>query len=154
MLNDSPIDNFYICSFFSWFSETEQKDIAEFQDEVTSCVLYSLSYDIHTPLLSEKKKIWWSQILNRNQWEFLCHICRPSFKIFLQGLNWSYSNPLSFSSCSLVLIMDISCTVKLQVAEIIKEDLWPNPLKYFSNVRFLIMCVLSSLKTSKISPFI
>lgn len=50
--------------------------------------------------------------------------------------------------------MDISCTVKLQVAEIIKEDLWPNPLKYFSNVRFLIMCVLSSLKTSKISPFI
>jgi hypothetical protein len=25
----------------------------------------------------------------------------------------------------------------MQVAEIIKEDLWPNPLKYFNNVRYL-----------------
>lgn len=25
-----------------------------------------------------------------------------------------------------------------QVAEVIKEDLWPNPLKYFNNVRKLL----------------
>jgi hypothetical protein len=25
----------------------------------------------------------------------------------------------------------------LQVAEVIKDDLWPNPLKYFNNVRVL-----------------
>ena len=29
--------------------------------------------------------------------------------------------------------------IVLQVAEIIKEDLWPNPLKYFNNVIFYII---------------
>ena len=28
--------------------------------------------------------------------------------------------------------------MQYQVADIIKEDLWPNPLKYFNNVRFFI----------------
>ena len=28
---------------------------------------------------------------------------------------------------------------KLQVAEIIKEDLWPNPLKYFNNVLLFLI---------------
>lgn len=31
--------------------------------------------------------------------------------------------------------------MNLQIAEIIKEDLWPNPLKYFNNViLFIIIC--------------
>lgn len=29
--------------------------------------------------------------------------------------------------------------MNLQIAEIIKEDLWPNPLKYFNNVIFFII---------------
>lgn len=29
---------------------------------------------------------------------------------------------------------------QMQVAEVIKDDLWPNPLKYFNNVRPVCTC--------------
>jgi hypothetical protein len=31
----------------------------------------------------------------------------------------------------------------MQVAEIIKEDLWPNPLKYFNNVSGFVTVLLN-----------
>lgn len=44
------------------------------------------------------------------------------------------------------VFLSLSCfvfTLKLQVAEIIKEDLWPNPLKYFNNVISFSVFLLS-----------
>jgi len=32
----------------------------------------------------------------------------------------------------------------MQVAEIIKEDLWPNPLKYFNNVSVFVTAPLNA----------
>lgn len=39
--------------------------------------------------------------------------------------------------------------MNIQVAEIIKEDLWPNPLKYFNNVIFRIFPFQLSLDADK-----
>lgn len=33
----------------------------------------------------------------------------------------------------------MKCSLGFQVAEIIKEDLWPNPLSYFNNVCFFLL---------------
>jgi hypothetical protein len=35
----------------------------------------------------------------------------------------------------------------MQVAEIIKEDLWPNPLKYFNNVSVFVTALLINLNS-------
>lgn len=36
-------------------------------------------------------------------------------------------------------LYSLGMQIVFQVGEIIKEDLWPNPLKYFNNVIFYIM---------------
>jgi hypothetical protein len=50
------------------------------------------------------------------------------FYLLYQIVYWSWYNPLQ---------------KKMQVAEIIKEDLWPNPLSYFNTVIELFFVLFS-----------
>jgi hypothetical protein len=56
------------------------------------------------------------------------------FYLLYQIVYWSWYNPL---------------WKKMQVAEIIKEDLWPNPLSYFNTVIDLFFALFSSLSFLK-----
>lgn len=81
------------CSFFSWFTETQQKDdIDEIQDEVRSLCVSKIYKDFEA--------------------------------IYFISTN------------ILKLLMDRYEIIFAQIAEIIKEDLWPNPLTYFNNVSY------------------
>lgn len=47
---------------------------------------------------------------------------------------------MNHSKASLYLLAYlVHLYLKLQVADIIKEDLWPNPIKYFSIVKFFLL---------------